>query len=136
MRRACRPALLACLALLCNVPARAEVKLAPDFFERLNVRWRIDRAISDAQHDLATGNAQIYVVGGYSPVTPGISDEERARLSMLPTNSDDVGCMTPRPDSPDSGSEEYARRYNSYIAAHYVPLPAAPVTSAGHNAAP
>jgi hypothetical protein len=80
--------------------------------------WHPDKAVAEAEHDIATGTAKIYISGTIAAFAPGVSSEQYSIVKRLPNADAGIGC-----DIEDAGLRraqfEYARRYNEHIVQHF-----------------
>jgi hypothetical protein len=85
--------------------------------------WQPDKAVAEAEHDLAAGAPKIYISGTMGSFAPGISSEtyqspEKAEiLRTLPCADAGMGCVIEDMELREA-QFEYARRYNEHVVQH------------------
>jgi hypothetical protein len=84
--------------------------------ERTLADWQPEKAVPEAQHDIAAGTMKIYVSGGIVALAPGVS-RDFINIKNLPSADAGIGCVIEDAEL-RKAQFEYARRYNEYIVQH------------------
>jgi hypothetical protein len=85
--------------------------------DRTLADWHPDKAVAEAQRDIAAGTAKIYISGTIAAFPPGISPEQHALVRRLPNADAGIGCVIENMEF-RKAQFEYARRYNEYVSEH------------------
>lgn len=92
--------------------------------DRTLADWQPDKAVAEAERDIAAGTAKIYISGTIVAFAPGISSSEYHRpeaaeiLKVLPSADAGIGCVIEDAEL-RKAQFEYARRYNEYVIQHW-----------------
>lgn len=79
--------------------------------------WQPGKAVTEAEHDIATGTPKIYISGTVATFAPGVSADPDSIVGTLPNADAGIGCVVV--DSELRKAQfEYARRYNEYVIQH------------------
>jgi hypothetical protein len=84
---------------------------------RSRADWQPERAVAEAQKDLAAGTPKIYISGTITALAPGVDEKHQALVRSLPRADAGIGCIVVDEDL-RKAQFEYARRYNEYIVGH------------------
>ncbi len=85
--------------------------------------WHPDKAVAEAERDIAAGTAKIYISGTVVTFAPGISSTEYHNpvefeiRKILPSADAGIGCVIEDMEL-RTAQFEYARRYNEYVTQH------------------
>ena len=91
--------------------------------ERSLADWQPDKAVAEAEHDIAAGTAKVYLSGTRLVYAPGISTPEYHSpaelqlLKKLPSADAGIGCVIENEEL-RKAQFEYARCYNEYVIQH------------------
>lgn len=85
--------------------------------ERSLADWQPDKAVAEAQKDLAAGTPKIYISGTIAAYPPGISEEQRSLVASLPNADAGIGCVI-QDAALRKAQFEYACCYNEYVVQH------------------
>ena len=80
--------------------------------------WQPDKAVVEAQHDITTGTAKIYISGTIVAGAPGVSSDQYSIVKTLPNADAGIGCVVEDIELRKT-QLEYSRRYNEYAVQHF-----------------
>jgi len=79
--------------------------------------WHPDKAVTEAELDIAAGTPKIYISGTIAAFAPGVGFDQKLIIKRLPNADAGVGCVVKDPELRNA-QFEYARRYNQYVLQH------------------
>jgi hypothetical protein len=82
--------------------------------DRTLADWQPDKAVAEAQRDIAGGTPKLYISGTIVAFPPGLNFEQYSTLKTLPTADAGIGCVIEDTEL-RKAQFEYARRYNEYL---------------------
>jgi hypothetical protein len=107
---------LSCL-VACSTSKSPSGKAMVRYPKRSLADWEPDKAVAEAQKDIAMGTAKIYISGTIAAYAPGISSDQEPLVKSLPNADAGIGCVIQDAEL-RKAQFEYARRYNAYVVQH------------------